>query len=238
MGNDLCESYIPLVPENDPFSYMDQLDEDVKYDSDHIDSDIEETLYTFVHHQTISSQELSIDTTVKSVSVNGRPEERDGENVLNGHTSTSYKLLNQRDCMKKERDRLRKLKFKQSQQEKPKNGFKMNEEVKKPVQLDISYGNDICLDGIDIESEMNRFYNEDDYDSDEQSKLIRRMPSDRRYWRIDMEDIIARQRGKRALYRGKTKLCRVCLEPGHFENHCPKVRPLFIFSLIINCFFL
>lgn len=219
-------------PENDPYWYIDHLGEDVtdykqtvvNYDSDRVDSDIEEMLYTSIHHQTIDTQELSFESN-KSL-CNSHQKDCYNQNGISKDFSTIKPIIyNQRNCVKKEKAKLSKEKLlnalnKLGQSFPKKNGINSN------IDYDISYGNDISLKGFDPVSEMNQFYNEDDYDSDEENKMIKSLPSNQRFWRVDSEDVSFR--GKR-ITKGKSIQCRLCFEFGHREQHCSKVLFLFLF---------
>lgn len=166
------------------------------YESDKIDSDLEDLLYTSIHHQTVNSCELSF-VSEKSESFTNQP---------------NCKLYNKRTINK----RSIRIKKKQSKLD---NIRKI--EKKQEPELNLSYGNlSIDFDKIDPTESLNKFYNEDLYDSEEEALALKKMSNDKRFWKIDSEDSLSGFRRRSQLNRLK-RPCKKCGGFGHLVKNCP-----------------
>lgn len=212
------------------FNHNSQSSFDVNYDSDKIDSDIEDILYASVHHQTIDSNELS---TNRQFEENGKQYEAIQSSIID-----TPKIINQKKVLKKKK---KKLKCKNgfnngkadnqeiennNNDEKQVNGKALKCKMLKANEFDITYGNNIVLSN-DLKM-SNQFYSEDSYNSDDEIEdVIRKMPSDKRYWKVFNKDRLNRT----SKFKQKIQnYCQYCFSADHFIRNCPNV---FIFNLSI-----
>lgn len=217
------------------FDYHFQSSFDVNYDSDKVDSDIEDILYASVHHQTIDSKELS---TKKHFEINS-----DQHQTIQSTISNAPEIINRKKVLKKKK---KKLKCKNGtvadhkiakvknniingtmDENKVNNVYKCKMVKLKATEFDISYGNNILLENnLEI---SNPFYSEDSYNSEDNIEdVIRKMPSDKRYWKVLKKDKITRTQ------KNRIKQCHYCFSPDHFIRNCPNV----CISIQIRLFFL
>lgn len=96
------------------------------------------------------------------------------------------------------------------------------------ANTNISLGNVNNLDESRL-SEMDRFYNEDSYDSGEEAKNYDRMSNDRQLWKISHTDLLVANRKTNRYYRNKF-LCNNCNERGHQKSDCPLPKVSFLCS--------
>lgn len=96
---------------------------------------------------------------------------------------------------------------------------KSKQKSPKTLKPDISFGNVENLKDSSIH-EMNKFYNEDDYDSEEEAKSFSRMSGDRSLWKISYNDIVLTQNKNNRYYRNRF-ICNNCNERGHMSRDCP-----------------
>ncbi|UXI14498.1 hypothetical protein NH340_JMT00440 [Sarcoptes scabiei] len=193
---------------SDTYSFHCQED---SYDSDRIDSDIEDTLFTSIHHQTI---DLS-----------------DCEKLDRKENNDQTPFKTQHHCQRiisKALDR-RKIgsKSKVIRQKIP---SKLDHSGTISMS-DISYGNIANDDGLisenNVYNESNKFFFEDDEDDDDGLKpktSIKRIASNKRYWLIDDCD--------RVLFRDRSrskKSCKYCFSHDHKDCRCPnKIKVCYI----------
>lgn len=199
------------------------------YDSDRIDPELEELLYTSIHHQTVGSLELSFDLSKPqsdaplSESTGGTP----SNECLSTIKSDGFKIFNNRKSLKKERKQIKTAKDKALAASEAACQFTVDS-TKSSNKLDLCYGNLIVGEEVkstlSAEEAMNKFYNEDSYDSDEERASYKRMSSDRRFWKIGQEDLLANFARRGSSYSFRPKSCKKCGGNGHLVKDCPRVR--------------
>lgn len=207
------------------------------YDSDRIDPELEELLYTSIHHQTISSMELSFDHS----KLHADPPTLSAKEIhlnecLPTIKSDDVKIFNTRKSLKKERKEIKIAKDKALAAAEAACQFTVDS-TKSSNKLDLCFGNLIVGEEIkstlNPEEAMNKFYNEDSYDSDEERASYKRMSSDRRFWKIGREDLLANFDRRGTSYSYRQKSCKKCGGNGHLVKDCPRVSALlYQFKLI------
>lgn len=207
------------------------------YDSDQMDPELEELLYTSIHHQTIGSMELSFDHSKLqadpplSVSTDGISSNECFPTIK----SDDFKIFNTRKSLKKERKEIKIAKDKALAAAQAACQFTVDCS-KDSKKLDLCFGNLIVGEEIkstlNPEEAMNKFYNEDSYDSDEERASYKRMSSDRRFWKIGREDLLANF-GRRGSSYFRQKSCKKCGGNGHLVKDCPRVS---VSLLMCKCF--
>ncbi len=272
MNSDLDDDTVPLEPpliprlstltstsprhskrdhQHSDFNSLQTYESPNNYDSDQIDPELEELFYTSIHHQTIGSMELTFDHFNQSTETqlsSTQPEETP-LNEFPKVKSEDVKIFNSRKSLKKERKQIRAAREKALAAAEAASQFTVEPVNSSRPKLDLCFGNLIVGDGItstpDPEEAMNKFYNEDLYDSDEERANYKRMSSDKRFWKIGQEDMLSNF-GRRSL-RFRQKECKHC-GGGHLVKDCPRVcvslllSKLFLTFLFIifirNCFVL
>ena len=225
---------------------------DCGYDSDRIDPELEELLYTSIHHQTIDSMEVSsfFDSSANRNEDQPQPVQDSTPKKMANSTSTTTDfttlktppdnycaIFNNRKVVKKDLKRLKKAKDAATSAAQ----FKIDRDSK----LDLSFGNLVVKDGslLDQASSilspveaMNKFYNEDDYDSDLERAKMKRMPSDRRFWKVGQEDMLSNfgRRSGTSIRSGRRQQCRQCGGNGHLVKDCPRVKKSIYFTIDSN----
>lgn len=217
-----------------------------QYDSDAIDSDVEARLYGAVHHQ----QRISDSANNDSVSPNEEESRndiffckrlRDDETFFKDDPIEAYsmKSTDQQNVPSQETLEQEKVSPKNTNYEfiEILSSDESNDSDSSVILVDdtvtnnklkhssnnVEFGNVNNLRKRTI-CEMNKFYMEDDYDSDEYRKEVRKMRSDKHLWDINYEDRVG-SRGRR-YYANNRKFCLNCKERGHLARHCPQPRVL------------
>lgn len=252
MNSDLDDDTVPLEPpliprlstltstsprhskrdhQHSDFNSLQTYESPNNYDSDQIDPELEELFYTSIHHQTIGSMELTFDHFNQSTETqlsSTQPEETP-LNEFPKVKSEDVKIFNSRKSLKKERKQIRAAREKALAAAEAASQFTVEPVNSSRPKLDLCFGNLIVGDGItstlDPEEAMNKFYNEDLYDSDEERANYKRMSSDKRFWKIGQEDMLSNF-GRRSL-RFRQKECKHC-GGGHLVKDCPRKLLCFI----------
>mgnify|MGYP007024673755 CR=1 FL=1 len=89
-----------------------------------------------------------------------------------------------------------------------------------PGQFDISYGHNISLNSDNCTDTKNGFYLEANYDNEDIDEVMKKLPKDRRYWKVGTQDLQSffYRRG-----RHRPKQCNLCFNFGHLDRVCPNV---------------
>jgi hypothetical protein len=90
---------------------------------------------------------------------------------------------------------------------------------KRMTNIDISLANVNNLKESTL-LEMEKFYNEDFYDSEEEIKTFQNMTNDRKLWKISNNDILLNNRQNNRYYWNRF-ICKNCSERGHKIRDCP-----------------
>lgn len=200
------------------------------YDSDKIDSDIEDMLYASIHHQTINSEELSFIPTKPNETSND--DDDDDQHELLIHNVRN--IFNERKIVKKKKIKERKNLKRKNQTNVQQNTIddddgqqsivKQNKIT--PGQFDISYGHNISLNSDNCTDTKNGFYLEANYDNEDIDEVMKKLPKDRRYWKVGTQDLQSffYRRG-----RHRPKQCNLCFNFGHLDRVCPnRIKRCFI----------
>ncbi|OTF81615.1 hypothetical protein BLA29_011199, partial [Euroglyphus maynei] len=185
------------------------------YDSDKIDSDIEDMLYASIHHQTINSEELSFTPIKPNESLN----DDDDDDPCELLTPKIRNIFNERKTVKKKKIKELKNLKRKNQTNEQQNDVPLSNSTKRTKiladQLDISYGHNIAINCTDT---TNGFYLEANYDNEDIDEVIKKLPKDRRYWKVGQQDLQSffHRRG-----RHRPKQCNLCLQFGHLDRLCP-----------------
>ncbi|XP_075677531.1 uncharacterized protein LOC113792548 [Dermatophagoides pteronyssinus] len=193
------------------------------YDSDKIDSDIEDMLYSSIHHQTINSEELSFTPIKPNESLNN-----DDRNEL--LIPKIRNIFNERKVVKKKKIKeLKILKRKNQDDEQQNDAQKLTVKQNKisSDQFDISYGHNITLNSNDYTDSKNGFYLEANYDNENIDEVMKKLPKDRRYWKVGQQDLQSSFFQRRGRHRPKQ--CNLCFQFGHLDRVCPnRIKKCFI----------
>jgi hypothetical protein len=217
------------------------------YNSDEIDSDIEVSLYGLIHH---NSDHQLFDTTNdqsfdhKSNHLNEIQSKSSVESNANCLQLNNNKISSNSDSIKrdfifndKNENNLKNVKNNNSNETKIEcieiedssedsdvviisdNTKNREKKWKRMTNIDISLANVNNLKESTL-LEMNQFYDEDVYDSEQEVKAFQNMTNDRNMWKISNNDILLSNRQNNRYYLNRF-ICKNCSERGHKMRECP-----------------
>lgn len=203
------------------------------YASDHVDSDVEEILNSSIHHQTLRSCDLGEDSADTAHQLHADEREHSYQTQdLNRSIKIVNKLAPKPKSTKKlSAQRVPDVRGSSLKQSSPspdrsfipcsKRSFlvsNVNSLSLDRTPVTITYGNGIELSREQVLASMDKFYNEDDYDSGNEQHRLKNMSKNKRLWMLNKEDMLD-GKSKRS-NRGE---CALCFKQGHKKIHCPTV---------------